>query len=137
MAESVGPAQGVVTYGSDSGHAAKEAPEWTLVDEAIKNLGYMQMKKTHDAATVLIERLYGAAAGRHLLHRHLAGRPRSADRRAALSRGLRRHHRNVPDRQLLVADACAGADPDPGEADRQLGDARKSERDSRRVHAAV
>jgi pimeloyl-ACP methyl ester carboxylesterase len=55
----VGPAQGVATYGSDSGHGAKEAPEWTLVDEAIKNLGYMQMKKTHDAATVLIERMYG------------------------------------------------------------------------------
>ena len=55
----VGPSQGVATYGSDSGHAAKEAPEWALVDEAIKNLGYMQMKKTHDAATVLIERLYG------------------------------------------------------------------------------
>ena len=29
------------------------------MDEAIKNLGYMQMKKTHDAATVLIERMYG------------------------------------------------------------------------------
>jgi len=24
--------------------------DWTLNDEAIKNLGYMQMKKTHDAA---------------------------------------------------------------------------------------
>ncbi len=56
---SVGPSQGVATYGSDSGHAAKEAPEWALVDEAIKNLGYMQMKKTHDAATVLIDRMYG------------------------------------------------------------------------------
>ena len=55
----VGPSQGVATYGSDSGHTAKEAPEWALVDEAIKNLGYMQMKKTHDAATVLIERMYG------------------------------------------------------------------------------
>ena len=32
---------------------------WALVDEAIKNLGYMQMKKTHDAATTLIERMYG------------------------------------------------------------------------------
>ena len=30
-----------------------------LNDEAIKNLGYMQMKKTHDAAMVLIERMYG------------------------------------------------------------------------------
>jgi hypothetical protein len=56
----VGPAQGIVTYGSDSGHAVKDAPEWTLVDEAIKNLGYMQMKKTHDAAMILVERMYGA-----------------------------------------------------------------------------
>ena len=33
--------------------------DWGLNDEAIKNLGYMQMKKTHDAAMVLIERMYG------------------------------------------------------------------------------
>jgi feruloyl esterase len=36
------------------------ADDWALNDEAIANLGYMQMKKTHDAAMVLIERLYGA-----------------------------------------------------------------------------
>jgi hypothetical protein len=74
-------AQGFVTYGSDSGHqtggfgfggpaaakgaakgAATGAPpsdDWALNDEAIKNLGYMQMKKTHDAAMVLIQRMYG------------------------------------------------------------------------------
>lgn len=73
-------ALGLVTYGSDSGHqagfgfggpgaakgavkgSAKGAPpsdDWALNDEAIKNLGYMQMKKTHDAAMVLIERMYG------------------------------------------------------------------------------
>ena len=57
---SIGPAQGVVTYGSDSGHGIKDAPEWTLTDEAIKNLGYMQMKKTHDAAMVLVERMYAS-----------------------------------------------------------------------------
>jgi feruloyl esterase len=34
--------------------------DWALNDEAIKNLGYMQMKKTHDAAMVIIERAYGA-----------------------------------------------------------------------------
>ncbi len=33
--------------------------EWSLNDEAIANLGYMQLKKTHDAAMVLMERLYG------------------------------------------------------------------------------
>lgn len=61
---------GFVTYGSDSGHQAgggrRGAPpppganNWTLSDEAIRNLGYMQMKKTHDAAMVIVERVYGA-----------------------------------------------------------------------------
>jgi feruloyl esterase len=55
----VGPAQGIVTYGSDSGHRAADPPEWALSDEAIKNLGYMQMKKTHDAAMEIVERVYG------------------------------------------------------------------------------
>ena len=49
--------QGYATYGSDSGHA--NDPKWALNDEAIRNLGYAQMKKTHDAAFVLIERAYG------------------------------------------------------------------------------
>jgi feruloyl esterase len=71
-------ARGFVTYGSDSGHqlafppggrggpargAAPLAPsaasdDWALNDEAIANLGYLQMKKTHDAAMVVIERMY-------------------------------------------------------------------------------
>jgi len=38
---------------------APGADEWALNDEAIANLGYMQMKKTHDAAFAVIERLYG------------------------------------------------------------------------------
>jgi len=65
---------GFVTYGSDSGHQSggqrgpgarapgaggAAAQEWALNDEAMKNLGYLQLKKTHDAAMVLIERLYG------------------------------------------------------------------------------
>src|SRR3990172_447303 len=51
--------QGYVTYGSDSGHGMREE-EWLLNDEAIKNLGYMQMKKTHDAAMALIQAVYGS-----------------------------------------------------------------------------
>jgi feruloyl esterase len=61
-------ARGYVTFGSDSGHQAgggrrgapadPSADEWTLNDEAMKNLGYMQMKKTRDAAMVLVERVY-------------------------------------------------------------------------------
>jgi pimeloyl-ACP methyl ester carboxylesterase len=63
--------RGFATYGSDSGHQAGGNPfggggppnpaasDWALNEEAIKNFGYMQMKKTHDAAMVLIERMYG------------------------------------------------------------------------------
>jgi feruloyl esterase len=64
--------RGLATYGSDSGHQiafgrGRGAPppgvnvsdDWTLNEEAIANLGYAQMKKTHDAAMVLIERMYG------------------------------------------------------------------------------
>ena len=65
--------RGFVTYGSDSGHQQSFGPrgatpagpsgaDWALSDEAIKNLGYMQLKKTHDAAMALIERLYGSRA---------------------------------------------------------------------------
>jgi len=58
--------RGFVVYGSDSGHQASfgrggppPSADWATNDEAIKNLGYMQMKKTHDAAMILIERAYG------------------------------------------------------------------------------
>src|SRR6185295_17505305 len=49
-------------FGPPRGGAAPAGPsgdDWALSDEAIKNLGYMQMKKTHDAAMVLMERAYG------------------------------------------------------------------------------
>jgi feruloyl esterase len=49
--------RGYATYGSDSGHG--NDPVWALNDEAIRNLGYAQMKKTRDVAFVLIERAYG------------------------------------------------------------------------------
>ncbi len=63
--------KGFALYGSDGGHQAggmgpnkplatgPGGDEWALNDEAIKNLGYMQMKKTHDAAIVIMERVYG------------------------------------------------------------------------------
>jgi hypothetical protein len=69
--------KGFALYGSDSGHQAggmgfpgsqqaqplasgpTPGDEWALNDEAIKNMGYMQMKKTHDAAMVIMERVYG------------------------------------------------------------------------------
>ena len=51
--------RGFATYGSDSGHTMA-GTDWALSDESIKNLGYMQLKKTHDAAMALIQRAYGA-----------------------------------------------------------------------------
>ncbi len=66
--------KGFVLYGSDSGHQAsmggKDQPlatgpegagpnDWVLNEEAVRNLGYMQMKKTHDATMAIIERIYG------------------------------------------------------------------------------
>ena len=63
------PAQwGFVTYGSDSGHQfspGQRGPgpagmfDWALNDEAIRNLGHQQLKKTHDAAMLAVERAYG------------------------------------------------------------------------------
>jgi hypothetical protein len=41
------------------GSSDSESNRWAINDEAIANLGYMQMKKTHDAAMVLMERIYG------------------------------------------------------------------------------
>lgn len=52
--------RGWVTYGSDSGHESSDS-DWALVDEAVMNFGYMQLKKTHDAAWELIERAYGTS----------------------------------------------------------------------------
>ncbi|MBZ5581592.1 MAG: tannase/feruloyl esterase family alpha/beta hydrolase [Acidobacteriia bacterium] len=55
-----GRGQGMPT-GASPGPGAPNpaADQWALNDEAIANLGYMQLKKTHDAAMVLIERMYG------------------------------------------------------------------------------
>ncbi len=61
-------------YGSDAGHqmggfgfpgmgggprGGGGGNDWALNEEAIRNLGYMQMKKTHDAAMVILDRVYG------------------------------------------------------------------------------
>ena len=59
---------GFARYGSDSGHQMGGfggpgprggGSDWALHEEAIRNLGYLQMKKTHDAAMVIMERVYG------------------------------------------------------------------------------
>jgi hypothetical protein len=53
----VGPPGGGRGLGAPGGGGAGN--DWAVNDEAIKNLGYMQMKKTHDAAMVIMERVYG------------------------------------------------------------------------------
>lgn len=52
-------ARGFAVYGSDSGHG--NDGKWALNDEAIRNFGFEQLKKTHDVAQILIKRLYGKA----------------------------------------------------------------------------
>jgi pimeloyl-ACP methyl ester carboxylesterase len=56
-----GPQAGAPRTGMPAGFGAPNpaADQWALNDEAIANLGYMQLKKTHDAAMVLIRRAYG------------------------------------------------------------------------------
>jgi feruloyl esterase len=39
--------------------AAAGGDDWTLNDEAIRNLGYAQLKKTHDAVMTIVQRVYG------------------------------------------------------------------------------
>jgi hypothetical protein len=48
-----------------AGQPDPAANDWATNDEAIANLGYMQMKKTHDAAMVLMERIYGERSRFH------------------------------------------------------------------------
>lgn len=50
--------RGWAALGSDSGHKTTDLT-WGLNEEAYKNFGYMQMKKTHDAAWEIIKRVYG------------------------------------------------------------------------------
>ena len=96
----------------------------------------MQMKKTHDAAMVLIERAYGARPRFELLRRDLARRPRGPDGRAALSQGLRRHHRQRPDRELLLLMLAAAAHPHSREAGWPTGSPPRKPRPSGEVDSA-
>ncbi len=50
---------GAFPGGAPGGPGGGGGNDWAVNDEAIKNLGYMQMKKTHDAAMVIMERVYG------------------------------------------------------------------------------
>ena len=125
--------RGFATYGSDSGHQlpafgrrggpppAPADQDWALNEEAIRNFGYAQMKKTHDAAMVLIERMYGERPRFNYYIGTSQGGREGADRGAALSGRLRRRRGQRADRELLVADARARAHSHPREAARPTG----------------
>jgi len=51
-------ARGYVTFGSDSGHSGSDGT-FALNDEALRNFGHEQLKKTHDVALGIIELRYG------------------------------------------------------------------------------
>jgi len=53
------PTADYARYGSDSGHQLGAGDDWALNEEAVRNFGYLQMKKTHDAVMVILERVYG------------------------------------------------------------------------------
>ncbi|WP_304308361.1 tannase/feruloyl esterase family alpha/beta hydrolase [Pseudacidovorax intermedius] len=61
-------ARGYATFASDSGHQANalgsQDGRFGLNDEAVRNFGGDALKKTHDAALVLIRARYGAAPAR-------------------------------------------------------------------------
>jgi feruloyl esterase len=54
------PGGGGPPGGARLGGGGPSNDEWALNDEAMANLGYAQMKKTHDAAMVIVERAYGS-----------------------------------------------------------------------------
>jgi pimeloyl-ACP methyl ester carboxylesterase len=53
--------RGYVTFGSDSGHQSSSSADgsFAMNDEALRNFGGDQLKKTHDVALDLIQRRYG------------------------------------------------------------------------------
>ena len=53
--------KGYVTLGSDSGHQSSGGFDGSffLIDEALRNYGHEQIKKTHDVAMLLIQSRYG------------------------------------------------------------------------------
>ena len=113
------------------------AADWVLNDEAIKNLGYLQLKKTHDAAMVLIERLYGERPRYNYFSGTSQGGREAltvAQRYPADYDGIVANVPIVNFSSLMLAPELIRIQEKPR---RQLGDAREGECDSRRVHAAM
>ncbi len=133
------PAQlGFATFGSDSGHQMTPGPqEWALNDEAMKNLGYAQLKKTRDAAMVLMERVYGARPRyTYFTGTSQGGREALtvAQRYPADYDGVIANVPIVSFSSLMLAPELIRIQEKPLG---QLGHAGEGERDSRRVHAPM
>ena len=60
--------RGYVTFGSDSGHNASAGGTFALNDEALRNYALDAVKKTRDAAGVLIKARYGRPADKVYFH---------------------------------------------------------------------
>ena len=127
-------ARGFATYGSDSGHqiapaagggrggpGAPGADDWGLNDEAIANFGYMQLKKTHDAAMVLIQRMYGERPR----FNYFFGTSQGGREALTVAQRYPSDYDGIGGQraccQLLFAHAGSGVDPNSGEAAGQLG----------------
>ena len=142
--------RGFATYGSDSGHQAAfgRGRGGPPPGSAVRRLGAQRGSDQEPRLRADEEdarRRDGAhrahvrrAAAIQLLHRHVARRPRSADRRAALSRptttASRPTCRSSSFSTLMLAPELIRIHEKPlGE----LGDAGQGQRHSRRVHAPV
>ena len=118
--------------------APNPSDDWALNDEAIAqprlHADEEDARRRDGAHRAHVRR----AAAVQLLHRHLAGRPRGADRRAALSRptttASRPTCRSSSFSTLMLAPELIRIHEKPLG---QLGDARQGQRHSRRVHAPV
>ena len=64
--------RGYVTFGSDSGHTGNNG-EFALNDEALRNFGFEQLKKTKDVAFAIVERYYGRPPRQSYFYGHSNG----------------------------------------------------------------
>ena len=139
--------RGFAAYGSDSGHqnppagprgAAPNpaATDWWSNDEAVRNFGYMQMKKTHDAAMIIVERMYGERPRFNYYIGNSQGGRESIDCRATISADYDKCcDRSC--RQSFIVETGAAPYTTSREATGELGDSSQSKRSSRGVHAPM
>ena len=87
---------GYATAGNDTGHSEADGPDGMFAlghPEKIVDFAYRAMHEMTATSKKLIDKYYGSGAAVLLLQGLLDRRTAGRDERAALSRGLRRHHR--------------------------------------------